>query len=122
MRPVRAPSRSRRGTSIRASDGAAGSSAVRFSCLQSRRIHVPDEVLGFLQEGTLASETISFAQIATASTPRGAVLYGLTSDGAVFEYNFSREVWVPVPMRALPGNESHENVVGLRGPAGSRME
>jgi hypothetical protein len=83
---------------------------------------VPDEVLGVLQEATLASETISFAQIATASTPRGAVLYGLTSDGAVFEYNFSREVWIPVPMRALPGNESHENVVGLRGPAGSRME
>ncbi|MET0850994.1 MAG: hypothetical protein ABW020_07705, partial [Candidatus Rokuibacteriota bacterium] len=61
----------------------------------------------------MASETISFGQIATASTPRGAVLYGLTSDGAVFEYNFSREVWVPVQMRALPVNGSHESVVGL---------
>jgi hypothetical protein len=66
----------------------------------------------------LAIETISFAQIATATTSRGAVLYGLTPGGAVFEYNFSREVWVPMPMRALPGNGSQENVVGLRGPGG----
>lgn len=67
----------------------------------------------------MAIETISFAQIATATTPRGAALFGLTPDGAVFEYNFSREVWVPVPMRALPVNGSHESVVGLRGPGGS---
>lgn len=64
----------------------------------------------------MAIETISFAQITTAATQKGAVLYGLTAGGAVYEYNYSREVWVPVPMRALPGNGSHENVIGLRGP------
>ena len=62
----------------------------------------------------MAIETISFAQITTAATQKGAVLYGLTAGGAVYEYNYSREVWVPV-MRALPGNGSHENVIGLRG-------
>ena len=70
----------------------------------------------------MAIETISFAQIATATTSRGAVLYGLTHGGAVFEYNFSREVWIPVPMDALMGNGAHENVVGLRGPGASRKE
>ena len=64
----------------------------------------------------MAIETVSFAQIATAATPKGAVLYGLTAGGAVYEYNYSREVWVPVQMRALPENGSHENVIGLRGP------
>ena len=67
-------------------------------------------------------ETIGFAQIATAATPKGAVLYGLTASGAVYEYNYSREVWVPVPMRALPENELHENVVGLRGPGAFTTE
>ena len=64
----------------------------------------------------MAIETIGFTQIATSATPKGAVLYGLTGGGAVYEYNYSREVWVPVPMRALPENGSRENVVGLRGP------
>jgi hypothetical protein len=64
----------------------------------------------------MAIETISFAQIATAMTPNGAVLYGLTANGTVYEYNFSREVWIPVPMRALPQNGVQENVIGLRGP------
>ena len=67
----------------------------------------------------MAIETVSFAQIATAATPNGAVLYGLTVGGAVYEYNHSREVWIPVSMRALPGSGSHENVIGLRGPRGS---
>jgi len=67
-------------------------------------------------------ETVSFAQIATAATPKGAVLYGLTAGGAVYEYNYSREVWVPVPMRALPENGLHENVIGLRGPGGFSTE
>jgi hypothetical protein len=70
----------------------------------------------------MAIETISFAQIATAATPKGAVLYGLTASGAVYEYNYSREVWVPVPMRALPENASRENVIGLRGPGRSATE
>ena len=60
--------------------------------------------------------TINFSQIATAATPKGAVLYGLTTSGVVYEYNFSREVWIPIPMRALPQNGSQENVIGLRGP------
>jgi hypothetical protein len=64
----------------------------------------------------MATETVSFTQIATAATPKGAVLYGLTAGGAVYEYNYSREVWIPVLMRALPENGSHENVIGLRGP------
>ncbi len=66
----------------------------------------------------MAIETVSFAQIATAVTPKGAVLYGVTANGAVYEYNFSREVWIPLPMRALPGNGSQESVIGLRGPGG----
>jgi hypothetical protein len=61
--------------------------------------------------------TINLSQIATAATPRGAVLYGLTTSGVVYEYNFSREVWIPIPMRALPQNGSEENVIGLRGPS-----
>jgi hypothetical protein len=74
------------------------------------------------QEETMAIETIGFAQIATAATTKGAVLYGLTAGGAVYEYNYSREVWVPVQMRALPENGSHENVIGLRGPGRSGTE
>jgi hypothetical protein len=70
----------------------------------------------------MAIETVSFAQITTAATPKGAVLYGLTTGGAVYEYNYSREVWVPVPMRALPENSSHENIIGLRGPGALRTE
>jgi hypothetical protein len=64
----------------------------------------------------MAIEPISFTAIATATTPQGAVLYGLTAKGAVYEYNFSREVWIPLPMRALPQNGSTENIIGLRGP------
>ena len=70
----------------------------------------------------MAIETVSFAQLATAATPRGAMLYGLTANGAVYEYNFSREVWIPVPMRALPENGLQENVIGLRGPGGVSAE
>ena len=70
----------------------------------------------------MAIENVSFAQIATAATPNGAVLYGLTSEGAVYEYNYSREVWIPVLMRVLPGNGSHERVIGLRGPGGSSTD
>ena len=65
----------------------------------------------------MAIETVSFAQLATAATPNGAALYGLTANGAVYEYNFSREVWIPVPMRALPKNGLQESVIGLRGPS-----
>jgi hypothetical protein len=66
------------------------------------------------------SETVSFVQIVTAVTPQGALLYGLTTSGVVYEYNFSREVWIPLPMRALPeGSPGDINVVGLRGPGGS---
>jgi len=61
-------------------------------------------------------ETVGFVQIATAATPKGAVLYGLTTSGVVYEYNYSREVWIPLPMRALPENGSQANVIGLRGP------
>jgi hypothetical protein len=39
----------------------------------------------------MAIETVSFTQIVTAVTAKDAVLYGLTTDGAVYEYNFSRE-------------------------------
>jgi hypothetical protein len=70
----------------------------------------------------MAIENVSFAQIATAATPNGAVLYGLTPDGAVYEYNYSREVWIPLLMRVLPGNGSQEHVIGLRGPAGSSTD
>jgi hypothetical protein len=70
----------------------------------------------------MAVETVSFAQVATATTPNGAVLYGLTANGAVYEYNFSREVWIPVPMRALPKDGSQENVIGLRGRGGVSPE
>jgi hypothetical protein len=65
------------------------------------------------------SETVSFVQIVTAVTQQGALLYGLTTSGAVYEYNFSREVWIPVPMRALPQGSPGVNVVGLRGPGGT---
>ena len=64
----------------------------------------------------MGTETVGFAQIATATTPKGAVLYGLTTSGVVYEYNYSREVWIPLPMRALPENGSQTNVIGLRGP------
>ena len=67
------------------------------------------------------SETVTFVQIVTAVTHQGALLYGLTSSGAVYEYNFSREVWIPLPMRALPEGSPGLNVVGLRGP-GSTVE
>lgn len=67
----------------------------------------------------MAIETVSFVQIATAVTPKGAVLYGLTAHGVVYEYNFSREVWISLPMRALSENGLQQNVVGLRGPAGT---
>jgi hypothetical protein len=70
----------------------------------------------------MAIETVSFAQIATAATPKGAVLYGLTANGAVYEYNFSREVWIPLPRRALPENGYQENVIGLRGRSGVGAE
>jgi hypothetical protein len=65
------------------------------------------------------SETVSFVQIVTAVTHQGALLYGLTTSGAVYEYNFSREVWIPLPMRALPESSPGVNVVGLRGPGGT---
>ena len=65
------------------------------------------------------SETVSFVQIVTAVSQQGALLYGLTTSGAVYEYNFSREVWIPVPMRALPQGSPGVNVVGLRGPGGT---
>jgi hypothetical protein len=65
------------------------------------------------------SETVSFVQIVTAVTPKGALLYGLTTSGALYEYNFSREVWVPLPMRALAAGSPDINVVGLRGPGGT---
>jgi hypothetical protein len=65
------------------------------------------------------SETVSFVQIVTAVTRQGPVLYGLTTSGAVYEYNFSREVWIPLPMRALPEGSPDSNVVGLRGPGGA---
>jgi hypothetical protein len=70
----------------------------------------------------MAIETVTFAQIATAATPNGPVLYGLTAGGAVYEYNYSREVWIPVLMRSLPGNGLRENVIGLRGPGGTGTE
>ena len=71
----------------------------------------------------MAIETVSFAQIATAVTPKGgAVLYGLTASGVVYEYNYSREVWIPLPMRALPENGLQANVIGLRGPGGRSAE
>ena len=65
------------------------------------------------------SETVTFVQIVTAVTHQGALLYGLTSSGAVYEYNFSREVWIPLPMRALHEGPPGLNVVGLRGPGGT---
>ena len=65
------------------------------------------------------SETVSFVQIVTAVTHQGALLYGLTTSGAVYEYNFCREVWIPLPMRALPEGSPGINVVGLRGPGGT---
>jgi hypothetical protein len=64
------------------------------------------------------SESVSFVQIVAAVTPQGALLYGLTTSGVVYEYNFSREVWIPLPMRALPEGAPDINVVGLRGPGG----
>ena len=69
----------------------------------------------------MAIETVSFVHIATAATPKGAVLYGLTAHGAVYEYNFSREVWIPITRRALPANGTQENVIGLRGPGFSAV-
>jgi hypothetical protein len=65
------------------------------------------------------SETVSFVQIVTAVTSQGALLYGLTPSGVVYEFNFSREVWIPLPMRALPEGSPGSNVVGLRGPSGT---
>jgi hypothetical protein len=66
------------------------------------------------------NETVSFVQIVTAVTSQGALLYGLTTSGGVYEYNYSREVWIPLPMRALPeGSPGDINVVGLRGPGGT---
>jgi hypothetical protein len=62
------------------------------------------------------SETVSFVQIVTAVTQQGPLLYGLTTSGAVYEYNFSGEVWIPLPMRALPTGSPGVSVVGLRGP------
>jgi hypothetical protein len=67
-------------------------------------------------------ETVSFVQIVTTVTSKGAVIYGLTANGAVYEYNFSREVWIPLPMRALPENEVRESVIGLRGPSRTSEE
>ncbi len=58
----------------------------------------------------MAIETVSFTQISTAVTSKGAVLYGLTASGVVYEYNYSREVWIPLPMRALPENGLQANV------------
>jgi hypothetical protein len=66
----------------------------------------------------MAIRRINVRQIATAGTSKGAVLYGLTDDGVVYEYNFSREVWIPLHMQALPENGVQENVIGLRGPGG----
>jgi len=66
------------------------------------------------------SETVSCVKIVTAVTHQGTLLYGLTESGVVYEYNFSREVWIPLPMRALPeGSPGDINVVGLRGPGGT---
>jgi hypothetical protein len=66
----------------------------------------------------MAIQRVNVRQIATAGTSKGAVLYGLTDDGVVYEYNFSREVWIPLHMQALPENGVQENVIGLRGPGG----
>ena len=66
----------------------------------------------------MAIRRINVTQIATAGTSKGAVLYGLADDGVVYEYNFSREVWIPLHMQALPENGVQENVIGLRGPGG----
>jgi hypothetical protein len=67
-------------------------------------------------------ETVSFVQIVTAVMSKGAVLYGLTAHGAVYGYNFSREVWIPIPMRALPENEVRESVIGPRGSSRTSEE
>ena len=74
------------------------------------------------EEAGMTIETVSFVQIITAVTAKGAVLYGLTANGAVYEYNFSREVWIPIPMRALPENEVQQSVIGLRGPSRASEE
>jgi hypothetical protein len=63
------------------------------------------------------NEAVSFVQIVTGVTHKGSALYGLTTNGAVYEYNFSREVWIPLPMRALPEDFKNVNVIGLRGPS-----
>ena len=60
-----------------------------------------------LPGGNQAIETVSFAQIATAATPKGAVLYGLTAGGAV-----SSRVSVDWSWLALFGG----------GPAGGRSD
>jgi hypothetical protein len=65
------------------------------------------------------SETVSFVQIVTAVSHQGVLLYGLTTSGVVDEYNFGREVWIPLPMRALPEGSGDVNVIGLRGPGRS---
>jgi hypothetical protein len=90
-------------------------------CGSGDRAHLSASTLRHFEEGGVAITTITFSQIATAATPRGAILYGLTTSGVVYEYNFSREVWIPITMRALPQNGSEENVIGLRGPSFSAV-
>ena len=66
----------------------------------------------------MAIETISFAQIATAVTLKGAVLYGLTTGGVVYEYNYSREVWIPLPMQRFRRTDHRQTSSAFVGQAG----
>ena len=55
------------------------------------------------------SETVSFVQIVIAVTPQGALLYGLTTSGVVYEYNFSRHPKAD-PSRPNPTFNKHQEM------------
>jgi hypothetical protein len=46
--------------------------------------------------------TLSLSQIVSGTARDRITLFGLATNGEVYEYSAAREGWVPLPMIALP--------------------
>ena len=49
----------------------------------------------------MSDGTLSFTQIVTGTVRDRVTLFGLATNGEVFEYSATREGWIPLPMVAL---------------------
>jgi hypothetical protein len=49
----------------------------------------------------MTNGTLTFVQIVTGTVRDRVTLFGLATNGEVYEYNSTREGWIPLPMVAL---------------------